>query len=231
MTKIQDCSVAADIPSLTLDQTEWENIFVIGDVHGCRTELDKLLNKIQPDSKDILLFVGDLIRKGPQNHEVIELVRTTENMFSIRGNNEEKIIQGEETVSSLTDEDLEWIKSLPIAIRLGDILVVHGGVDYRKPLSEHTEKELLETRAIPKEGGYDGPLWYESYDGPLTVFSGHTPHNKPAVTENAISLDTGCVYGGQLTAYDVTAEKTISVDSPKPETRPAEKIVFPSENL
>jgi serine/threonine protein phosphatase 1 len=209
-----------------LDLAEWENAYVVGDVHGCADALDRLCSVLDVSEDDLVVFVGDLIRKGPDSSQVVERVRTAENMFSIRGNNEEKVLRGEKTVESLDDGDIEWLRSLPVAISWDGGLVVHGGVDPRRPLAEHTIDDLQTTRSLAPEGGYDGPFWHERYEGPPRVFFGHTVLEEPLVTDWAIGLDTGCVYGGTLSAYDLRHERIHDVPASQPgRSRSDSKIV------
>lgn len=70
-----------------------ERIAVIGDVHGCYDELMELLTKIGfYDGKiDKLIFVGDLIDKGPEPAKVIEWAKTWSSCCAfVMGNHEEK---------------------------------------------------------------------------------------------------------------------------------------------
>jgi serine/threonine protein phosphatase 1 len=100
---------------------------------------------------------------------------------------------------------------MPVVVTFEDAMVVHGGVDPRRPLAEHTVEQLLTMRSVPPGNGYDGPFWFESYEGPPRVLFGHTVLAEPLVTDWAVGLDTGCVYGGRLTAYDYRARETVSV--------------------
>ena len=196
---------------LDIDPDEYESAYVVGDVHGCPEPLDRLLSTLGVTDDDLVVFVGDLVRKGPDSAAVVERVRDAENMFSVRGNNEEKLLRGEKSLASLSDEDLAWIESLPVAITVGENLIVHGGVDPRKPLAEHTIDDLQNTRSLAPGGSYDPPYWYEQYAGPPRVFFGHTVLDDPVHTEWAVGLDTGCVYGGSLAAYDLRAETVTAV--------------------
>lgn len=188
---------------LRLDLDAWDDVYVVGDVHGCRESLDRLLATLDIDDGDLVVFVGDLIRKGPDSAGVIELLRRSPNMFSVRGNNEEKVLRGETAVEGLDEDHREWLRSLPVAIGFDGGLVVHAGVDPRKALAEHTVDDLQNVRSLSPAGGYEGPFWYDSYEGPPRVFFGHTVLERPLKREWAVGLDTGCVYGGSLTAYDV----------------------------
>ena len=196
---------------LDIDLDEYDRAYVVGDVHGCPEPLDRLLSRLEVTDDDLVAFVGDLVRKGPDSASVVERVRNADNMFSVRGNNEEKLLRGEKSLASLSGDDLAWIESLPVAITVGENLIVHGGVDPRKPLAEHTIDDLQNTRSLAPGGSYDPPYWYEEYAGPPRVFFGHTVLDEPVRSEWAAGLDTGCVYGGALTAYDLRAETITAV--------------------
>lgn len=213
---------------LRLDVENWADVYVIGDVHGCRRELEALLERLDPSPEDLLLFVGDLVRKGPDSAGVIELVRSLPNAYSVRGNNEDKLIHGRKDLDAVDPEG--YIAELPVAISFDGALVVHGGVDPRRDLAEHDLEDLLTYRAVPPENGYAGPFWWESYDGPYRVFFGHTVLEAPVVTEHAVGLDTGCVYGGALTAYDVHADDFVTVEAfDTYQKRPDRKFLDPEE--
>ena len=209
-----------------IDVSQWSDIYVIGDVHGCREELTQLVALIDPDDDDLLLFVGDLVTKGPDNRGVLDLVRSLPNTLSVRGNNEDKLLRERKELDSLDDDDLAYIDSFPIAISWDASLVVHGGLDPRRPLADQDVQSLLTFRSIPPENGYDGPFWFEQYRGPPKVYFGHTVLDVPVDTGGAVGLDTGCVYGGSLTAYDCTRERFLSVPAASTyQDRPDRKFV------
>lgn len=218
-----DGEMAAKHRRLAAD--EYENSYVVGDVHGCLTELRTLWDRLDPGPSDVVVFVGDLVRKGPASVEVVKFVESRPNAVSVRGNNEAKIIHGRVDTTpfeSVTD----IIASFPLAVSWEDSLVVHGGVDPRRTLREHDPSDVLEMRAVPPENGYDGPFWFELYGGQPRVFFGHTVLDAPYVTDGAVGLDTGCVYGGSLTAYDCTREQTVSVPAERTyQQRPDDKIL------
>ncbi len=210
-----------------LDLDEYGDVYLVGDVHGSRTPLETLLAEFALADDDLVVFVGDLVRKGPDSPGVIDLVRGDDRLVSVRGNNEQKIVRGDKAPDWLRDGDRAFFESLPVAISFADALVVHGGVDPRRPLADHTLEELLTMRA-PHGDGYDGPFWYEDYDGPNRVFFGHTVHDCPVERESAVGLDTGCVYGGTLTAYDFRRDEFVTVDpATTHQSRSDEKIVTP----
>ncbi|KTG09202.1 metallophosphoesterase [Haloprofundus marisrubri] len=228
MASTPQFSDAIEAQHRRVDADEWANIYVVGDVHGCLDELDALLARLDPGDDELVVFVGDLIRKGPDNGGVVRRVREMPNLVTIRGNNEEKVIRGEKDPDGLDDSDVEWMRSLPVAISWEGALVVHGGVDPRKPLSEHSVDDLQNTRSLVPGGSYDPPYWFEEYEGPERVFFGHTVLDSAVHREYAVGLDTGCVYGGKLTAIDCSRDALISVDLGRTvQSRKDSKIVIP----
>jgi serine/threonine protein phosphatase 1 len=201
-----------DLPSVRVRAEEWNDIYVIGDIHGCRETLAELLDVISPADDDLVVLVGDLVRKGPDSKGVIDIVRNRENVLSIRGNNEQKLIDGRKRLPSLSSEDVSFLESLPLAISWEGSLVVHGGIDPRKPMAEHSQAELLAMRSLVSGGGYDRPYWFETRRESPRVFFGHTVLSEPFETDWAVGLDTGCVHGGQLTAYRCSTGEFISVE-------------------
>ena len=211
-----------------IDQDQWANIYVVGDVHGCRGTLERLLDELDPSDDELVVFVGDLVRKGPDSKGVVNLVRERDNLRSVRGNNEQKLIDGRKSIDALTDEDLAFIESMPAVISWDGAIVAHGGVDHRKPFDEHSLTELLNMRSLVPDGSYDRPYWFETRREGPRVFFGHTVLAEPHVTDWAVGLDTGCVYGGQLTAYDCARDELVTVDPPETyEDRSSDSIVEP----
>jgi len=208
-----------------VDATAYDDMYVVGDVHGCRASLDRLLDRIAPGERDLVVFVGDLVRKGPDSAGVVDLVRRRENFLSVRGNNEEKLRTGDAHLPELDADATDYLTSLPVAISWDDALVVHGGVHPDRSLADHHAGELMTMRA-PEGDGYAGPFWYDDYQGPPRVFFGHTVHDDPVEGEWAVGLDTGCVYGGTLTAYSVRDGSFVSVPAAEThQSRSDEKIV------
>ena len=63
----------------------------IGDVHGCALELADLLDAISPTAEDRVIFVGDLVARGPDTPGVLRMVRET-SALCVRGNHEHRLI-------------------------------------------------------------------------------------------------------------------------------------------
>jgi serine/threonine protein phosphatase 1 len=62
------------------------NLFIIGDVHGHFQTFKALLNKL-PENSNILML-GDLIDRGPNSREVINLIKSNSNINTLLGNHE-----------------------------------------------------------------------------------------------------------------------------------------------
>jgi len=222
-------SVAFDVEHTHIDPDDWENIYIVGDPHGCPRAIELLCERLDLTDSDLVVFVGDLVRKGPDTKAVVDLVRSTPNMQTVRGNNEEKLLRGSKTVPALTDDDLDWLADQPVVISLPDTLVTHAGIDPRKPRAEHSVDHLQNVRSMIPDGSYQPPFWFDRYEGPERVFFGHTVLEAPIVRKYAVGLDTGYVYGGQLTAYNWRADEIVAIEAKEAVIdRPDEKFVSPS---
>ncbi|MEF8906789.1 MAG: metallophosphoesterase family protein [Haloarculaceae archaeon] len=196
-----------------IDPADYDDIYVVGDVHGCRETFEALLGELSLGPDDLLVTVGDLVRKGPDSGGVLDIVRVQENVISVRGNNEQHLVSGRKSHPDHGAEDIAFMESLPLAVSWDDTLVVHGGIDHRKPLRAHDRQDLLNMRSLAGDG-YERPYWFEAREEGPRVFFGHTVLREPFESPYAVGLDTGCVYGGQLTAYDCGRDRFVSVDPP-----------------
>ena len=68
-------------------------VWVIGDVHGYGVALEMLLEKLELSEKDHVVLLGDLIDRGPDSFEIIQFVKNTTNVHSIKGNHEMMMIK------------------------------------------------------------------------------------------------------------------------------------------
>jgi len=99
---------------------------------------------------------------------------------------------------------------------------VHAGLPPGKDPSSAEPQELASLRRLPVRGR---PYWYEVYTGPNLILFGHTPSKIPRVKRVgsrtvALGLDTGCVYGGKLTAYSPELDELVQVDARKSYAKP-----------
>jgi len=111
---------------------------VIGDVHGMLRELQALVKLINPSKSDVLLFLGDLIDKGPDSDGVISYVRylsKRRKVIIVPGNHEEKYFrmmrQGKVPDTILSYDNHKWLSETMERApfyKFWDYIVVHGGI-------------------------------------------------------------------------------------------------------
>lgn len=201
----------------------------IGDIHGHYDGLMRLLEAVDLDLQDNVYFVGDLIDRGPQSRQVVDYVRNN-GYRCVMGNHEQLLLEafpngeahmpafqgwlysgGQSTLSSYTKVDdlfdhVNWIKSLPFYLDLGDIWLVHAGLNPQRTLEEQTSHEYCWIRDI-----------FHSYKQPYfsdkLIITGHTitftlPGIEPGEIARGpgwVDIDTGAYHpkSGWLTAFDV----------------------------
>jgi hypothetical protein len=190
---------------------------VVGDVHGCSSELETLLERVSFGQGDRLVMAGDLVARGPDSPGVLALVRQAGGR-SVLGNHEAKLLAWRErgtplrpvhmhVAEALTDEDWEMLGTMPLWLDLPEhgARVVHAGLLPGRPVEQSPRDALLTMRTVDAQGRWSdsrdgGALWGTLYEGPPHVFFGHHAREDMQLWLHATGLDTGCVYGGHLTA-------------------------------
>lgn len=138
--------------------------YVIGDVQGCYLTLMNLLKKISFDkSLDRIIFLGDLINRGPRSLETLRLVMDHDaSMQMILGNHEIFAISTAigalksgrshtlDQVFSAKDAKklIDWLRSRPLLIKEGQNIFVHAGILPAIPLDDALEKALEVSQII-----------------------------------------------------------------------------------
>lgn len=196
----------------------------VGDVHGCRAELETLLAAVDfQRGRDVLHSVGDLVNKGPDSAGVVALMMALQ-AVAVIGNHDLAWLEA----GLVTDpEQARWLSALPVVRVFDDLILVHGGLH---PAWTESRLEALEgadvdyavnVRHCDAEGrrpALDWPPpgppfvpWYDFYRGDKRVVFGHWARQGLLITDRAIGLDTGCVYGHQLTAWVAEEERIVQV--------------------
>lgn len=213
---------------------------VVGDIHGCREELEDLIRSCGWQAGEPLVCVGDLVAKGPDSAGVLELLRSW-GARAVLGNHDAHVLrlrdvregtrpspdrppkpEHQQVVETLTPEDFAYLDALPRFLRLGpeqpdahDTLVVHGGMVPGVPLEQQDPELLLNLRSIQDDGKptkkIKGNPWAKVWSGPERVVFGHDAIRGLQLYPFATGLDTGCVYGGKLTAIILPERRLVSV--------------------
>ncbi len=193
---------------------------VIGDVHGCRDELEDLLTAFAPASGDQLVAVGDLVNKGPDSAGVLDLVERHE-ILCAQGNHEAKLLRMAETppdrwsekerryekrLGASVSETAARVAAWPLWIDLGTLVVVHAGLEPGKSrLEEMSRQVLLTIRTWDGIGAEldrpENPAWFDCMHWPVPVVFGHWAMRGFVDRPDVKGLDTGCVYGRELTGW------------------------------
>lgn len=204
--------------------------YIIGDVHGCLPELEQLLDQIDYAPTDRIIFVGDLINKGPDSRGVLELVESL-GAEAVKGNKELGFIDSMRGDREATPNDLqtkaelgtdleywiEWMDALPMFIETDEFMVVHGGLIPGEHPSESDPNIITRIRTWDGVGAdlnnEANPAWYDLYKGEKLVVFGHWAALGLLARRNVICLDSGCVYGGQLTALELPSRSLHQVQA------------------
>jgi diadenosine tetraphosphatase ApaH/serine/threonine PP2A family protein phosphatase len=213
---------------------------VIGDIHGCYDELVALLDKVGAGADDRIISVGDLIVKGERNREVLDLFMTDARFSAVLGNHDRALLRYWRGKKKKLNEqqhecrlELEsgralyeaYLASLPLTLDLGAHLVVHAGLRPGIALEDQSAKDLTELRSLEgKAKTPKGTPWYEVYDGAQIVLFGHWPHPVVRRGRRAIGLDTGCVYGYELTAYVIETGEFVQVKAARRYDVPGKRL-------
>jgi serine/threonine protein phosphatase 1 len=205
-------------------------LIAVGDCHGCYNELKDLIERIIKFNprKDKLIFLGDYIDRGADSLRVILYLqalkaRFPEAIILLKGNHEDLAYDalskgdptkpftyklwtkngGTDTLKSFKTWELAkqvllpFIEKLPVSYETDTHIFIHGGIPYGKTLDTATPDELMWDRC-----GW----WF----GEKTLVVGHTPKMGVTKIGNIIYTDTACVFGGSLSAIEVSTGEVFS---------------------
>ena len=252
---------------------------IIGDVHGCYVELEELLLKLNYTIKkgaDLsdgnygytvthaqerrVIFVGDLVDRGPKSPEVLRLVMGMVNTgvaFCVPGNHDAKLkkyLEGrnvqlthglEKSVEQFKNETEEFKKEVREFIYSlishyvfddGKLAVAHAGIK-----EEMIGRGSGEIRTFCLYGETTGEIdefglpvrynWASEYEGKALIVYGHTPVPEAQFFNNTIDIDTGCVFGGKLTALRYPENELVAIEAKEVYAEPVRPIETDTENL
>lgn len=207
-------------------------LIAIGDIHGCHLEFAELLARLAPSTDDRIVLLGDLINRGPDSCKVIELARQCR-AVALLGNHELRLLNFRKTGDKryIKDNDLTTYEALRAAdwtyleaMRLTfeepelNTLFVHGGFLPNEPWQRQPADVVTRIQVIDKDGRPakradepEAPAWADLWSGPPFVVYGHTPRPEVYKLKWSVGIDTGCVLGGQLTAYVLPEKRFVQV--------------------
>ncbi|KAI9282535.1 Metallo-dependent phosphatase-like protein [Sporodiniella umbellata] len=253
-------------PIITRNDTELQQkqrIFVVGDVHGCIDEFNRLLDTLAFNATtDQLILAGDLTSKGPDSLGVIRRAKSL-GLLCVRGNHDDKLVRfktfenqrgqnamhplnavmpegnvpdplkfknyHEPLALSMTADDYNYLASCPVILHmpfLNNAVIVHAGLDPAVPaLKDQVPYQVMTMRDIdshnkPTSESGVGIQWaktWNTYEQSLTVnntriYYGHDAGRGLNLQQTTFGLDTGCVYGGKLTAINIKTHELTQVN-------------------
>lgn len=224
-----------------LSKSRWERslgrsprIIAIGDVHGCIDELQQLLRLADYQPGDQVILLGDLVAKGPDSAGVVQLAREI-GARSVRGNHDFEVVRWWEARKSgnadsivsaehariartLSEADHAWLLDCPWFIECSEMdhLFVHAGFIPGVKLTQQNPRLMMNMRSVLRDGtvtakNVEHCEWAKLWQGPQTVVFGHDAVRGLQEHQYARGIDTGCVYGGRLTALLLPENRLISV--------------------
>lgn len=240
---------------------------IVGDVHGCFDELVELLRRlgygvdeaalaIQAPEGRKLVFLGDIVDRGPKIPDVLKLVmKAVEGgvALCVPGNHDMKLMRKlhgrdaqithglAESLAQLSAEPEEFQDQVAAFIddRVshyvldeGRLVVAHAGMkESMQGRGSGAVREFAlfgETTGETDEFGM--PIrynWAAEYRGPAMVVYGHTPVPEPEWLNKTINVDTGCVFGGRLTALRYPEKEIVSVPARRTYAEPRRPFLSP----
>jgi protein phosphatase len=242
---------------------------IIGDIHGCYDELLQLLEKLgwtkdanniyQPPGARKLIFLGDLVDRGPKIPEVVHFVKFMVDQghaLCVPGNHDIKFMRAiwgkkvqithglDDSLRQFKAHEEHWHGSSRIAAEFIDSLVSHYVLDDGRLVVAHAgmKQEMQgrgsgkvrefalygETTSETDEFGLPVRYnWAADYRGSAMVVYGHTPVAEPEWLNRTINIDTGCVFGGRLTALRYPEKELVSVPALKTYYQPVKPFLPP----
>lgn len=203
------------------------------------------MDKVNYDiERDKLIFVGDLVNKGPDSLGVLRYVKNHPkwgtSVFCVKGNHETSVIRGwplkhpslESWTEHLTQQEYDWLHTLPNFLRLPssyidqktsstrDVIVVHAGILPNIPVEQQDELTLTTIRTITSDGFAskkhgNGEKWFKLWKGPEFLVYGHDAKTGEMRKKNSYGLDGGCCYGRRLLALELPVGVVHEVNAAK----------------
>jgi protein phosphatase len=197
-----------------------------------------------------VVFLGDLVDRGPDTPGVLRLVMgmvAAGDAIAVPGNHENKLLRAlrgrNVQVSHGLAESLAQLAAEPPKFRAeveafldglvshyvlddGKLVVAHAGLieRYQGRASARVRDFCLYGQTTGETDEFGLPVrypWADEYRGQAMVLYGHTPVPSPEWVNNTLCLDTGCVFGGRLTALRYPERELVGVPAARVYYQPA----------
>jgi protein phosphatase len=240
---------------------------VVGDVHGCCDELERLLAELgyergpdgayaHPEGRRAV-FLGDLVDRGPRIVDAVRLVKAMVEAGSalcVPGNHDMKLVRklrGRDVqithgldrtlteLDALTEDERSEVRDFLDGLVShyvfddGNLVVAHAGM--KEEMQGRGSRKVRDFALYGETTGetdeFGLPMrwnWAAEYRGKAVVVYGHTPVPEPEWLNRTINIDTGCVFGGRLTALRYPEKELVSVPAATTYAPPA-KPFLPEE--
>lgn len=202
-------------------------LIAIGDIHGEYYKLESLLDKLDIQKEDSLVFLGDYVDRGLYSKQVVDKLIELSNFCNcefLKGNHEYYMLKsltgdkeadyffmtygGVQTIESYSNKENilnlhgDFYKNLKQILITDNYIFVHGGINPLIPLDKQIEIENLMIR---------NEFIYEPTNQIQKVIFGHTPFDEPMVMKDKIGIDTGAgkFENGYITAVILPEESFV----------------------
>jgi protein phosphatase len=186
------------------------------------------------------VFVGDLVDRGPNSPDALRIAMSMTaagTAYVVQGNHDRKLerwLSGrkvsiahglQQTIDQLEGQDRAFSEALPkfleelrshVWLDEGRLAVAHAGLkeDMIGRGSGAVRAFALFGETTGETDEFGLPVradWASAYRGHTTVVYGHTPVTQASWVNNTVCIDTGCVFGGKLTALRWPEKETVDV--------------------
>jgi hypothetical protein len=174
-----------------------------------------------------VIVLGDIFAKGPQPRRTWDLLRDV-GAEGILGNHDARMLKlwGERgdsphhaACAALDDAAHAWIAALPLFLHgtmpdgVTPWVAVHAGVNPELGWMGTERRTALVVRRWPDDTHEGTPFWWQLYRGPEHVFYGHDAVRGLQLHAHSTGLDSGCVYGNQLSGWLLEESELLQVSA------------------
>ncbi len=221
------------------DEIGDQKYLIVGDIHGCFSELTSLMLQSGTMHEGLVVALGDLVDRGPDVDIVLDMFMSSSKMYSVMGNHDNKLLRYlignkvyitsglRKTLDQIghmhRDKVAIYLMGLPKMIKVGGNYMFHAGLNPTKHIEKQSPHTLMYARKFnPENGSYEdtpgSKHWWEFIDEASNKehrysrrFFGHDYHPDVHVAYNTYALDGHCCFGGELRGMIMPERKLITI--------------------